>query len=307
LSENSDYNITVFSRGEKMKKILQAITSLLLIIVSNCSSWRKSELPHVVSWTENEDTALVYKIIFEERSSWNPLNGTTIKASYQTVLKIITIDSKENKVNQVFEKTFDTWVLPGMVFYKKGGSEILMISGTTQDSFGTEDRNIIKYNKDSDSTKVLWSAEKGKYLWKILPSPDGQIISFVTTESAASMVNAQLHFIIGSEVKSVNIDEWIDSPNFGLSWEKNSKTIFIRKNEKVEKVDIANLKLVKASSFPDCFYPGTNIGSIHSPKNNELIIGNFNGLDTYKLQKHEGAIYFSNIPRVSKFSGKECY
>lgn len=285
---------------------------ILWIVVGmfiNCLAWKKSELPPTVSWSESASQLVVYQIRFQEKESWNPLMGTTYKENYTTILMVLQYNKKADQFSLLVEKIFPSWVLPGSVFWKSSSREIWMILGIDKDGFGTEGRRIIRFSLDSGQMETIWETENGKYLWSILPSPNGESLAFITSESATGMDKAELNIWKNKKIISTSIVPWIDSPTYRLSWEKNSTSIFLKRDLEVTRMDITSnsFKSSRATQFPDCFYPGTAFGSINSLENKELIFSDFHNLQTYKLKDNPNAIYFSEIPIVAKFSGKDCY
>lgn len=67
-----------------MRNFLFFIFILFMVSCSNIF-WREGKLPPGVSWTK-ENTILISRVVFEEKDSWNPLMGTTLKQSYKTLL-----------------------------------------------------------------------------------------------------------------------------------------------------------------------------------------------------------------------------
>jgi hypothetical protein len=295
-----------------MEFVMKSNLFLFLFVVSIfqfCSSWKKSELPHVVSWSDTSNELLVYKIVFEEKESWNPMMGTTDKSNYTTFLKILQYEPSRSAFTLLMDKQIGTWVLPYNVFWKSGANEIFLIMGSDKDGYGTENRRIAIYNRSTDQLETIWESEQGRYLWRIVPSPDYKSIAFITSESAASTKRPELHIWQDKKIISANLKSWLDSPVFGISWEKNSKSLFVRRDSEVEKVEIRPESLVfsKSTLFPDCFFPGTSFGSSISPNKKELQMIDFFNISTYKLVDQPSFVYYSDVPRVSKFSGKDCF
>lgn len=276
----------------------------LLILLVSCMTWRQANLGWESSWGNNQEV-LLYSIEFEERNSWNPLEGTTIKKNYKTRLQEYKFIS--NKLEKQNEWEFPFWVFGNHLFYNSEKKLIFLIRGQEGSGYGTENRILSIYKIADKNLENLWSSREGEYLWKIVPSPDTSKILFLTTENATSQIKAKLHIWDG-KFRSVKISSWLDASfEHAVSWNEDSKSIFLAQPEGVYKIDLQKpiLELQKAKEFPKCFVPSTSFGFRISNDKKEVHVDPSKGAN-FTTVVHEKFIPYEKIPKTTQFQNREC-
>ncbi|MEM4271374.1 MAG: hypothetical protein QXO70_04765, partial [Candidatus Pacearchaeota archaeon] len=258
-------------------------------------TWRKSNLDWESSWGSNSDV-LLYSVEFEERKSWNPLEGTTLKRNFITKLEEHKLVN--NKLQKQSEFEFPFWTLSNNLFYNSEKKLIFLLRGKEKTGYGTEERIVSIYKILDKNLENLWSSKEGEYLWKILPSPDASKILFLTTSGAASSLDAKLHVWDG-RLRSLKISEWLDaSYEHAVAWKEDSKLIYLALPEGVFQINTseANLSLQKANEFPKCFIPSTSFGFRISSDGKELKVDPSKRANSTTVI-HEKFTPFEKIPK----------
>lgn len=258
------------------------------------------------SWSNSEDL-LVYSIEFEETSAWNPLEGTTIKRNFSTLLKEYKLKS-DNQLVPVSEFQFPFWVLNNNVFYNSKNRNIFIMRGSSE-GYGTSDRTISNYLIDEKKTIDIWTGKPGEFLWKIVPSPDSSHIAFITTGSPTTEMEAKLHIWNAEKgIRSIPIPAWIDSSfEYGISWNSDSRILYLAVRNEVYTVNVIPKELTptRAGQFPKCFVPSTNFG-FRISKEGKYIEGN--PLDPKKITISEKKDFldYSKISKTNIFQNQKC-
>jgi hypothetical protein len=284
---------------------------LALFLHQSCSSWNNGHLYPEVSWSESGNKILIYQVSYLETSSWNPLDGTTNKKNYETRLRLSKFESGKLIDPSIFDKKFPFWILPRNVFYSEKSDSIFFIEGLDNVGFATEARAISILKSEMKEPKKIWNSSKEYNLWKILPSPDETKIAIIVSKLNAEKVQAFEFGLIDIQTgntKYIPISFWFDSNEYGLSWDPNSKSIYVLLKEKVFIINtsLEKLALQNTSSFPECFEPGTSFGNRASHKQEILkflSIENFTSSITIEVD--ETFTPYSKIKKSGKLS-KSC-
>ncbi len=275
----------------------------ILFLFVSCMTWRKSNLGWESSWGDNS-SILLYRVEFEERKSWNPLEGTTLKRNFITTLEEYKVVN--DKLQKQIEFQFPFWTLSNNLFYNSEKRIIFFIHGKQGTGYGTESRSISIYKILDKNFQNIWTSKEGEYLWKIVPSPDTEKIAFITTESATSEAMAKFHIWDG-RIRSVKIPSWLDaSSEHAIAWSRDSRLIYLAQPEGVFqiKVNDANLSLQKASEFPKCFVPSTSFGFRISEEGREIKIDQQVEDSTFLIHKKFPS--FETIPKTKQFQNQSC-
>lgn len=276
----------------------------IVLFFISCMTWRKANLGIESSWSNNSDV-LIYRIEFEERNSWNPLEGTTLKRNFKTKLEEYKLINENLQKQSEFE--FPFWVLTNSLFYNFEKKLLFFIRGQENSGYGTENRIISIYKIENKSLENIWNSKEGEYLWKIVPAPDATKLVFITTESATSELNAKLQVWDG-KLRSVKISSWLDASfEHAISWSEDSKSIYLAQPDGVYEISLLdqNLSLKKASQFPKCFIPSTSFGFRISKEGKE-IQQNSENRTKYNIVVHDKFIPFGKIPKTNQFQNREC-
>lgn len=275
----------------------------IVLFFISCMTWRKANLGWESSWGSNQEV-LMYSIEFEERNSWNPLEGTTLKRNYKTKLEEYKFINNKFEKQSEFELPF--WILLNNLFYNSEKKLLFLIRGEENSGYGTEKRIVSLYKITSKNLENIWSSKEKEYLWKLVPSPDTTKIAFLTTENATSQLGAKLHLWDG-KVRSVSISSWLDASfEHAISWSEDSRFLYLAQPEGVYRISLeTELTLQKVGQFPKCFVPSTSFGFRISNEGREIQVDDLNRANSTTVI-HEKFLPFGKIPKTNKFQNREC-
>lgn len=224
-----------------MKFSMYLLFSLLIIsIFASCSSifWRDAEL--------NEETFIsgnwkvIYKVIYKEKDSWNPLMGTTEKKNYQTLITLINPQGKQINLGKV-----NSWILPGHLVYQSNSDSLFWIQGV-DDGYGTMNRKagyLRNFQKNSFKDAEFW--DKEPQLLCVSPSPNSKNVAFIfqkneTNPSFYLGMKKTNTFSQKNLFESFPIPTWDEmncndkKSNYRLEWNSDTKLTLHIERKKIE-------------------------------------------------------------------------
>lgn len=194
------------------------------ITLNACSSlfWRAGGLSpeKVVS----NDSILEYTVIYLERDSWNLMNGTTVKKSYQTEL-VLYPDGKYSEPKKL--ANLNSWTLPGLVAYNAKADRLVWVQGMN-DEYGTYLRKLGYAN--SISSQGLQNAvffEPNQQLWNLALSDNAETIAFVISKYGEDLTVQKPQLAVWNisnpQPTLYDLPSWQDSPDHKIQWIANGK------------------------------------------------------------------------------------
>ena len=239
---------------------MKITVSLLLMFLSSCSSifWREAKLYPSISFSETGKKLAYIRIYYQEKKSWNPLDGTTKKKDYTTQVTLAEIqpDLKLKKIADL--ERLNLWILPESLFYNEDSGVFAFINGLDSNEFGTLNRTVSVYNQVNKKTiDILKGKLEIKIPLAIALSADASLIAIVNAELNENGFyhNFKLHVIelSGNSIQSsFPLSDWQDSPTeFELAWSKSEQVLSIHAKSK--------LFTVKGKSMTESKFSGTSL------------------------------------------------
>ena len=199
-----------------------SLFGLFFLTLNACSSlfWRSGQLP--TESVKSGIAELEYTVIYLERDSWNPLNGTTIKKSYQTKLQLFPSGKKSPGLELA---NLASWTLPGLVAYNSKSDRLFWVQGINDD-YGTFIRKL--GFADSVSSKGFKDAiffEANQQIWNLSLSSDGTKAAFIVSDMGEDLLSKNPRLGIWTvgehQPKLSPLPIWMDAPDFKIRWNTN--------------------------------------------------------------------------------------
>lgn len=200
-----------------MKKFTVILFGILALNACSSLFWRIGKLePETVS---SHKSILEYTVVYLERDSWNLLNGTTIKKSYQTEL-VLYPNGKSDDGKKL--ANLNSWTLPGLVSYNSNKDVLVWVQGMN-DEYGTYLRKL-GYAK-SVSSQGLKNAifyEPNQQIWNLTLSDNADTIAFITSKYGDDLVIQKPQLAVWNILQAAptlyDLPNWLDSPDYKLLW-----------------------------------------------------------------------------------------
>lgn len=239
---------------------MKLITAILLIFLSSCSSifWREAKLHPSISFSETGKHLAFLRIFYQEKNSWNPLEGTTKKKDYTSQITIAEIQSdlRLKKISELERLNF--WVLPDSLFYNESKQVLTFINGLDKNEYGTSSKTVSIYNiANKQSTDLKKGKSDIKIPLSIALSVDASLLAIVSAELNENGFyhNFKLHIIDlveNSIQSSFSLPDWQESPaEFELAWSKSEPTLSVHAKSK--------LFTIKGKSMTESKFSGSTL------------------------------------------------
>lgn len=235
-------------------------STILLIFLSSCSSifWREAKLYPSISFSETGKKIAYIRIYYQEKNSWNPLDGTTKKKNYTTQLTLAEIqpDLKLKKIADL--ERLNLWILPESLFYNENKGTFAFINGIDQNEYGTPNRSVSIYNQTNKKlTNIIQGKSEIKIPLAISLSGDASLLAVVNAElnDNGFYQNFRIHILDlnGNSIQSsFSLSDWQDSPGeFELAWSKSESVLSIHAKSK--------LFTIKGKSMTESNFSGSSL------------------------------------------------
>ncbi|MBM9501521.1 hypothetical protein JWG44_14805 [Leptospira sp. 201903071] len=250
-------------------QIRKYVCMFSVFLIPSCSFliWKNSSLSLERGWSSSGKEIVQTEVLYEEKDSWNPLSGTTLKRNYRSVIRIFDPARSSNPVEEI---PFSSWILPGTVYYHSSTGALYWIGGT-DDQYGSFVRIPSAFNlSEKKEISISTHLKPDQVVLQIIPSPDGNSVVMITaaTDADLEFLQPELLWISrGSDgllqpTSRIPLPEWKETPSYRLRWSDKSDRIYIQISEFVYTIRKEKPILQKTNEFPLCFYPPTSFGSV---------------------------------------------
>lgn len=158
--------------------VMKFLLPVLALTLIGCSQmvWRQAQLAEEISPSNDPNTNLLLTVTYEEKDSWNPLNGTTDKRNYKSKIKLVKNSATGGKT--IKEWDLPSWALGDGIFYHTGSSTLFVLYGK-DDEYGTLNQTLSLYPESGGAFSYPASPEK-RIIFQMAPSPNGNLVALVT-------------------------------------------------------------------------------------------------------------------------------
>lgn len=220
--------------------------------------WKKAQLIDEVSPASDPKDSLVLTVEYEEKDSWNPMNGTTDKRKYRSKIRLFR--STDTTVKPTKEWDLPSWALGDGIFYHTESGTLFALYGK-DDEYGTLNQTLSIF-PNSGASFSYPAVPENRIIFQMAPSPKGNEIALITAnqdaDSEFSEFELNLIQLPSKEVSTYPISFWTALPMYGMRWSEDGRTVYLRTPDQVLALSQGNLKPSK--TFPDCFSVSTNFG-----------------------------------------------
>ncbi|MBM9576311.1 hypothetical protein JWG45_04000 [Leptospira sp. 201903070] len=253
--------------SNQIRKYLFCIFSFFLFPSCSFLIWKNSSLSLERGWSSSGKEIVQTEVLYEEKDSWNPLSGTTLKRNYRSVIRIFDPDRSSKAVEEI---PFSSWILPGTVYYHSATGALYWIGGK-DDQYGSFARIPGAFNlNEKREISISKDLRPGHVVLQLTPSPNGNSVVMITASTDEDLEFLQPELLWISRTKEgsqqltarVPLLEWKETPSYRLRWSNQSDRIYIQINESVYTLQKEKSVLQKTKEFPLCFYPPTSFGSV---------------------------------------------
>ncbi|TGK36419.1 hypothetical protein EHQ12_10320 [Leptospira gomenensis] len=231
--------------------------------------WKNASLTLERGWSSSGKRITQTEVLYQEKDSWNPLTGTSLKRHYNSIIRIFDPDLSAAPVDEI---RFPSWILPGSVYYHSETETLYWIGGR-DDEYGSFYRIPtgfdLKRRQDLSFEQYL---EPGEIPIHLVPSPNGLKIAMIVavTDEDLEFLKPELVVVerksdataqrnVGTRVL---LSEWKETPAYKIRWSADSSVMYIQILESVFSLHIGENSLKRAKKFPQCFSPPTSFGAV---------------------------------------------
>nr|WP_244241678.1 hypothetical protein [Leptospira jelokensis] len=239
---------------------MKTLLPIVLFAAFGCSQmiWRDATLAEEISPSNDPNFNLVLTVHFQEKDSWNPMNGTTDKRNYQSKIKLVQNEKTGGKVIREWE--LPSWSLGDGIFYHTQSKSLFVLVGK-DDEYGTLNQTLSIYPESGGAFSFPATPEK-KIIFQMAPSPNGNLVALVTAnptgEGEFTEFELNLLQVSDKKVQTYPISFWTALPLYGIRWSEDGQNLFLRTPDKI--LVWTGKELKEAKSFPDCYTVSTNFG-----------------------------------------------
>ena len=240
---------------------MKLISAITLLFLSSCSTifWRDANLFPLISFSETGKKTAYMKVHYQEKDSWNPLNGTTDKKNFTTQVTLAEIENDLSVKKIADLERFPFWILPNALYYNDTTQTLAFMHGLNENEYATPSKTVSIYNLiDKKIINVIKGKSEIKTPLGIALSADASLLAVVsgeTNKSTGFYQNFKLHILAlgnGNSIQSsFPIPDWQDSPEFELAWLKTESVLSARLDKK--------LFTIKANSISETKFSGQNL------------------------------------------------
>ncbi len=211
---------------------------------------KNKKLPYLSFIDENYYAEIL--IEWDEKIE-SPLSGTTKKKNYRTTINFLKYEVFNYEIqnyNKLYSIKAKQWILPENFFVISiDPVEIYYLYHESNDVSG-QNRKLGKIkNMEIQYLEI-------DNLRALLPSPD---------KTKLFLLSQNNKFLLYDVIKGKIVQD--KNPNFEIfneqmiTWDSDSKKIYVYLNEKVYSYDIIKNQVEIAKEFPECIHPTTTMGS----------------------------------------------
>lgn len=239
---------------------MKSLLAILALTLIGCSQmiWRQTQLPEEVSPTNDPNLNLVLTVGYEEKDSWNPLNGTTDKRNYKSKIKLVKNAPTGGK--SIKEWDLPSWSLGDGIFYHTSSSTLFVLYGK-DDEYGTLNQTLSLYPESGGAFSYPATPEK-RIIFQMAPSPNGSLVALITANPAAegefSEFELNLIQLSDKKIQTFPINFWTALPLYGIRWAEDGKKLYLRTPDRILVWNGSEIQETK--TFPECFTVSTNFG-----------------------------------------------
>lgn len=239
---------------------MKTLFPLVLFALLGCSQliWRDAKLTEEISPSNDPNVNLVLTVHYQEKDSWNPMNGTTDKRNYQSKIKLVENGKTGGKVIREWE--LPSWSLADGIFYHTITKSLFVLYGK-DDEYGTLNQTLSIYPESGGAFSYPATPEK-KIIFQMAPSPNGNLVALVTANPTGDGEFTEFEFnviqVSDKKIQSFPISFWTALPLYGIRWSEDGQSLFLRTPDRILVWNGNDLKETK--TFPDCFTVSTNFG-----------------------------------------------
>lgn len=152
-----------------------ALAALFVMFCAAGCRWHDVEQIDQVVWSEDDQAQAIAVLLYEERKSWHPLNGTTDKRDFRHQIYVQNADGTELRPL--------TQARPGQngarMFYARGAGYVLVEVIETTEATHRQRYDLIETSGETQ-TLVAWTHPNRPCAgFEIMPSPDGRYVATV--------------------------------------------------------------------------------------------------------------------------------
>lgn len=250
--------------------------SLFYIAFLSCSQilWRPAGLSVERGWSENGKNLVQTEVLYEEKDSWNPLMGTSLKKNYKTKFRIYDLGGEPDPAGDppIYSYEIDSWVLPGSVYFHSATSRLFWIQGKNDEYGGPERIPEVWSPQGFHSFDPKNFLPKSKSVLQFVPSPDGGTAAFVLGDLSDSPEIRSAVLVLAetngrssssdSAYSEFDLPEWQETPEYKIRWSEKSDSLYVRIKDRVYLAKPKTKKLEEAKEYPSCFSPASNFGPV---------------------------------------------
>ncbi|MCG6166762.1 hypothetical protein [Leptospira sanjuanensis] len=274
-----------------------AFSSIFLFYSCSFLVWKNSSISLERGWSSSGKEIVQMETLYEEKDSWNPLMGTTLKRNYRSLIRIFDPNIASQPVEQI---PFSSWILPGSVYYHSGSKSVYWIGGL-DDEYGSFSRTPAGIRL-TDKKHIPFSLylQPGQIPIQLVPSPNGNSLALIVAvlDNDLEFLKPELIWLDRSEDASLNpnaridLPEWKETPVHRIRWSEKSDKIYIQISESIFAAYPGKKDLQKAVEFPTCFAPPTSFGPVGVSPSNE---------NPSRMEKNQIKT-FSDFPKINRIS-----
>ncbi|MCW7461907.1 hypothetical protein [Leptospira limi] len=239
---------------------MKTLLPFLLLSVFGCSQliWRDAQLPEEISPSNDPNVNLVLTVAYQEKDSWNPLNGTTDKRDYKSHIKLVTNGVTGGKV--IREWDLPSWALGDGIFYHTKSNTLFVLYGKN-DEYGTLNQTLSIYPEVGGAFSYPATPER-KIIFQMAPSPSGNLVALITASPTKEDEFTEFELSIlqtaDKSVQSYPLSFWTALPLYGIRWAEDGNKLYVRTPDRI--LVWTGTELTETKTFPDCFTIPTNFG-----------------------------------------------
>lgn len=240
--------------------VMKFLLPILALTLIGCSQmiWRHAQLAEEVSPSNDPNFNLILTVEYEEKDSWNPMNGTTDKRNYKSKIKLVKNAPTGGK--SVKEWDLPSWSLGDGIFYHTSTSTLFVLYGK-DDEYGTLNQTLSLYPETGGAFSYPATPEK-RIIFQMAPSPNGNLVALVTASPTAEGEFSEFELNViqlsDKKIQSYPINFWTALPLYGIRWAEDGKKLYLRTPDRI--LVWAGSEIQETKSFPDCFTVSTNFG-----------------------------------------------